>query len=164
VISARLETGLRAVAAFMNDADKPWWIIGSAALVLSGVQGVEPDDIDIVCDGKSLFWLLESSGIKVYPPSPHKQFRSSPYQRIQVANGTPIELMGDLQVHDGTAFRALKISSRETVRAAGTTFYLPSIAEQIAILRLFGRSKDLAKAALLEELIRPRHNAPSGAR
>jgi hypothetical protein len=164
VTSARLETGLVALADFMADADKPWWIIGSAALVLSGVQRVEPDDIDIVCDGETLFQLLEGSGVKIQPPLPHRQFRSIPYQRILVPNGTPIELMGNLEVHDGTAFRTLCISSREAVRAAGKTFYVPSIAEQIAIFRLFGRSKDLAKAALLEDLIRPRHNAPSGVR
>lgn len=164
MISARLETGLQALAGFMTDVEKPWWIIGSAALALSGVQGVEPDDIDVVCDGETLFQLLESSGVKVLPPVPHKQFRSNPYQRIEVANGTPIELMGDLEVHDGSAFRALSINSREAVMAAGKTFYVPSITEQIAIFGMFGRGKDRAKAALLEELIRSRHTAAASVR
>jgi hypothetical protein len=152
-MSPRLEKGLEELARLMVGVERPWWVIGSSALALSGVPNIEPDDVDVVSDSETLTCLLKHAGIDLTPSVPHARFRSQPYQRLDVPGGTPIELMGDLEVHDGTEFRPLKIQSRQTVVALGREFFIPLAQEQIAILRRFGRSKDLAKAKLLSELL-----------
>lgn len=152
-MSPKLQAGLSELGRLMNDVQSPWWIIGSTALVLSGVANIEPDDIDVVSDGETLRTILHKNSITVEAIDAHPQFRSNPYQRLNVENGTSIELMGDLDVHDGVVFRPLTINTRKTVQACGYEFYIPAIVEQISILRQFGREKDLLKAAILEQHI-----------
>jgi hypothetical protein len=150
MISQLLSNSLHYLANLMNKETEPWWIIGSGALVLSGVEALEPEDLDVVASSACIRRVLERVGIAEIEPSAHDKFRSIPYQRIQVPDGMDIELMGNLQVHDGSLFCPFVLTSRIPVEVAEAIVFIPSIAEQIAVLRLFGRDKDLAKAMMLE--------------
>ncbi|MGL4488318.1 MAG: hypothetical protein ACRCU5_02610, partial [Rhizobiaceae bacterium] len=89
-MDARLQTGLLRLAELMNGEVEPWWIIGSTAMVLSGVDGIQPDDIDVVADGNLLRRVLAKAQLTAFEPKPHHQFRSNPYGRIPVAGGVDI--------------------------------------------------------------------------
>ena len=117
----------------------------------SGIEGSEPDDIDVVASGACLRRVLARAGIPEAAPKPHPQFRSSPYQRIETYGAAPIELMGDLHAQKAAKFMRIVFDHRMELTIGGSTIFIPSIAEQIALFRLFGRDKDLAKAALLEK-------------
>ena len=54
MISDQLKSGLLHLSDLMQGEATPWWIIGSTALVLSRIEGVEPDDIDVVASGDCL--------------------------------------------------------------------------------------------------------------
>lgn len=115
----------------------PWSLIGSGALILLGVPLGEAADLDVVTgvDGAGRLraawgaWLDPSE-----PKAPDGPFRSDDFARYVTPWG-PVEIMGGLKVRG----RALDVAAP-----------IPSAAEQLRILRLFGRPKDLAKAEQLE--------------
>ena len=115
----------------------PWAVIGSGALILLGAPLDEAADLDIVTnpDGAGRLraawadWLAPGEA-----KSPDGPFRSDDFARYETPLG-PVEVMGGLRVRG----RLLDLAGP-----------IPSAAEQLRILRLFGRPKDLAKAARLE--------------
>lgn len=129
----RLAPDLDAMAA-------PWSLIGSGALILLGVPLDRANDLDVVTgvDGAGRLrgawaeWLDPAK-----PKAPDGPFRSEDFARYVTPWG-PIEVMGALKVRG----RRLEVSGA-----------IPSAAEQLRILRLFGRPKDLEKAARLEAWI-----------
>jgi hypothetical protein len=155
MISPRLFAGLNHLAGLMHEESEPWWIIGSTAMVLSGIDGIEPDDIDVVASGTCLRRVLANVGMTETASKPHPQFRSRPYQRIEFSGMTH-----DTHRIDGR-FRGSNLLENGSSGVRNPLTYprrrcsrlVPSIAEQIALLRLFGREKDMAKAALLEAYV-----------
>ncbi len=127
---ARLAPDLDAFAA-------PWSLIGSGALILLGAPLDAAADLDVVTgvDGAGRLaaawagWRDESPA-----KAPDGPFRSEHFARYVTPWG-PVEVMGGLRVRG----RPLEVSGP-----------IPAGAEQLRILRLFGRPKDLAKAAVLE--------------
>jgi hypothetical protein len=127
---ARLAPELDAFAA-------PWAVIGSGALILQGAPIEAAADLDIVCgpDGAARLrsawaeWLEPTA-----PKAPDGPFRSEDFARYVTPWG-PVEVMGGLKVRG----RALDVSGP-----------IPSPVDLLRILKLFGRSKDLEKAARVE--------------
>jgi hypothetical protein len=131
------------LAGLAPDLDRlaaPWTVIGSGALILLGAPVDEAADLDIVTsvDGSGRLrgawadWLRADE-----PKAPDGPFRSQDFARYETPLG-PVEVMG------GLAVRGEPLVIRETIGA------IPTAPEQLRILRLFGRPKDLAKAAALE--------------
>lgn len=125
------------VAPDLDAFTAPWSLIGSGALILLGVPLDDAADLDVVTgvDGAGRLrsawaqWLEPSK-----PKTPDGPFRSDDFARYVTPWG-PVEVMGGLRIR-GRLFDA----SRP----------IPSAEEQLRILRLFGRPKDLAKAERLE--------------
>jgi len=115
----------------------PWSLIGSGALILLGAPVDEAADLDVVTSVAGA-GRLRTAWAAWLTPGPGKEpdgpFRSEDFARYETPLG-PVEVMGGLRVRGG----ALDVSGP-----------IPPAAEQLRILRLFGRPKDLAKAATLE--------------
>jgi hypothetical protein len=132
-----LRTLFEHVAPDLDAFAAPWSLIGSGALILLGAPLDEAADLDVVTglDGAGRLrsawagWLDPSE-----PKAPDGPFRSDDFARY-VTRWGPVEVMGGLKVRG----RLLELSAP-----------IPSAAEQLRILRLFGRPKDLAKAGRLE--------------
>lgn len=127
---ARLAPDLDAFAA-------PWSLIGSGALILLGAPIGEAADLDVVTsvDGAGRLSAAWAGWLEPEPPkAPDGPFRSAHFARYATPWG-PVEVMGGLRVRG----RPLEVSGP-----------VPSAAEQLRVLRLFGRPKDLAKAKVLE--------------
>ena len=126
----------------LESIGEPWTVIGSGALILLGLPVESANDLDIVTSvvGAGRLrtvwaeWLSPADG-----KLPEGSFRSDDFARYETPWG-PIEVMGGLRVWG----EPLVISARRA------DLPIPSAAEQLRILRLFGRPKDLAKAAQLE--------------
>ena len=118
----------------------PWALIGSGALIVLGVPLEAAADLDVVTgmDGARRLraawgaWLEEAE-----PSGPDGPFRSLDFARYNTPWG-PVEVMGGLQVRG---------------RALDVVGPIPSGADQLRILRLFGRPKDIEKAARLEAFL-----------
>lgn len=140
---AEIDTLLAAITPDLDRLAAPWAVIGSGALMRLGVPLDEAVDLDVVTcvegagrlRGAWAGWLVPGAA-----KAPDGPFRSLDFARYETPWG-PVEVMGGLQV------RGEPLVIRE---AAGP---VPPAAEQLRILRLFGRPKDLAKAARLEAWI-----------
>ena len=120
----------------------PWIVIGSGALMLLGAPVEAAADLDIVTDRaaarhlRALWKTWLQCGDAKAPDGP---FKSEDFARYETPWG-PVEVMGGLRVHGAP----LVLAERHP------HLPIPTAADQLRILRLFGRPKDLAKAAVLE--------------
>jgi hypothetical protein len=145
-LADRLACGLQRVGALTDAATDPWWIIGSAALYLSGDTGIAPRDIDVLTSARGAKAMFESAGVAPAPAPAHARFRSDPFGRIPVAGGLDIEVMGDLHCFAETAWTPLRLQTRAEVWFGDVRLWVPEIAEQKSIFETFGRDKDLRHA------------------
>ena len=159
MIGRRIATTLSALAANPASARDDWWIIGSTASWLIGMTDHEPADIDLFGPKAAMIALLDGFGVTRTETDEDARFVSDPYQRIAVPGGLDIEVQGDLCVKQQDGLVPLAFSSRMAVRHDGITVFVPSPDEQLMAFRLFGRKKDLRKAAMLEALLANRPNA-----
>jgi len=126
-----LRAVLAAVLADLHSSCRdPWVVIGSAAACLVGA-GVSVADLDV----------LTSVG---------ERFRSH-FARYRFP-GLPVEVMGGLEVFGAGRWSPLQIDRIVRVSIAGLSVPVPSIAEQIRVLERFGRPKDRARIAVLQNL------------
>lgn len=125
------------VAGDLDAFAAPWALIGSGALILLGAPLDTAGDLDVVTgvDGAGRLRSAWADWLEVgEPKAPDGPFRSDDFARYATPWG-PVEVMGGLRVRG----RLLDVSGP-----------LPGIADQLRILRLFGRPKDLAKAQIVE--------------
>lgn len=137
----------------ISPANKPWYVIGTTGLMLSGFE-IEPHDIDILTDAQTadkIKVLLQAFEMPIQLKDEGK-FRSA-FSRY-VINGASVEVMGDLQVKtSGNWIDILPIITHPVyVEVNGLLFAVPSKKEQIKIYTLFGRSKDNAALSLLNAI------------
>lgn len=132
----------------------PWWVIGSAAMRLAGVDGPEPNDVDLLCsardaDALAEAWTAHREGN--HHPADDGRFRSrfARFAHLQM----PLEVMGDLEVRVAGDWQPVQVASELRVEVNGQAIAVPTLPEQRRILIQFGREKDLAKAARIAEFI-----------
>lgn len=147
--SSALHAGLHdALPELARTFRDPWWIIGSAAMVLAGVPGIAPQDIDVLCRRSDAMKLREAWSDHVdamFRPADEARFRSTFSRFTHLA--MPLEVMGGLEVMTVTGWQELRVHDDLRIDIAGHAVRIPTLAEQRRILFAFGRDKDLAKAA-----------------
>lgn len=124
--------------------EQPWWLIGSAALFLSGLP-VTVRDVDVYGPSAVIEAARIALGVPVSPPRADNRFRSRPYFQYRPPGGLEIDFMGGLQVFSAGDWRELRIESDMWIEGVR----VPTLSEQAALLRLFGRPKDRARLALI---------------
>jgi hypothetical protein len=130
----------------------PWVVIGSAACALAGAD-VEVADLDLLtstADAERLIALWPSRLDTSYVPAGADRFRSR-FARF-LFPGMPLEVMGNLELHDADGWQPVQVNETVHVTVADVAVAIPSRDEQIRILKSFGRPKDLVRAELLRAL------------
>lgn len=125
-----------------------WVVIGSAATWLAG-ETLAVHDLDVLTSARDAEALIEHWQARLVATDKAagaERFRS---HFARFAFELPVEIMGDLQVHDGQRWQPLTVGDSVTARIDGLEIPVPSRAEQIRILKLFGRDKDLQRVARL---------------
>jgi hypothetical protein len=143
-----LEAALAEVAELAAAARDRWWIIGSAAAVLHGAVGIQVRDVDLLMSRHDAAKLLRAGGIAPAPGPADPLFRSQVFGRFSAA-GHAVEVMGGFSVRSGDVWRPVRLRGRLAVNVAGAAVFVPTKAELIALLRSFGRDKDLERAERL---------------
>lgn len=137
----------------------PWCVIGSAALRLIGVDSTEPQDVDLLCSVEDAERLARHWSAHLdadYTPRDDDRFRSHFARFIHLP--LPVEVMGGLRVHSHGHWQSVCAQSVQDIPCHDVRVPVPTADEQLRILELFGRDKDLAKAAQLRPfLASPRH-------
>ena len=133
------------VVAAMSALRRPWWVIGSAAVVLHGAP-TSVADIDVLCGSEDdARAVISALGGEILVGTGTDLFRSTVFGRCS-AIPLPVEVMAGLSVRG----EPVRLTTREWRHDDDVQVPVPSRAELIALLRRFGRPKDLARAALLE--------------
>lgn len=148
-LTPALAATLVRVAGVMAVARKPWWVIGSAAVVLhDGATAVGDVDVLLSIDDAdaAAAWL----GMVAAPGSEHPLFRSARFFRWEQAP-LPIEFMAGFAVRCGNAWWPVEPLSRELITVGDAAVFVPARDELRVMLARFGREKDVARAALLED-------------
>ena len=147
-----LKNGLIAVGEAARALKAPWWVFGGAAMALYGLEDIHVPDIDVLCAPRDARALLAALDGHVVPDPGEGLFRSAVFGR---APDQPIliEVMAGLQVRDGGDWTDVAFASRRQVFVEDTALFVPDIRDHIALYRLFGRPKDLARVEQLERLI-----------
>ncbi|WP_343528295.1 hypothetical protein [Sphingomonas sp.] len=144
-----LRATLHHVARAMAVFPEGWWIIGSAAMALHGVEAGRVNDIDLLVDQRLATAVLDRLGIAplVLPPDP--LFRSAVFARWEGA-AVPVEIMAGFQLCVGGAWYPVEPHSRERIMIDDDGLFVPDRPELLSLFRLFGRPKDAPRIAALE--------------
>jgi hypothetical protein len=144
---------LHIVASAAVGLQDPWWIFGGAAMVLSGLDDLIVPDVDILASARDARALIEALHGDLTDDPGEGLFRSRVFGQI-LTPPVPVDVMAEMDVRDGGDWTAVTFQTRLPVDVDGATVFIPTVSEQIANCRLFGRPKDLERAARLETLIR----------
>lgn len=139
---------LEAITQALALAQHPWWILGSAAVVLHGADPNEIRDVDVLLDRRDCPAVFDRLGIPVSPGQPDDRFRSEIFHRWNLA-ALPVDLFAGFSLFEHGAWQPVIPRSRLAIEAGGVTVYIPERAELIAILQRFGRPKDQRRIAAL---------------
>ena len=140
---------LDAIAGDLHALTEDWWLIGSAAMVLMGVDLPAIDDVDILTTPAGARALAARWGVAPTTPGPSERFASELFvQRSDTP--LPVEVMAGFRVK--AAGRWTPVLPRTRVALSGGWF-APSRDELLEMLALFGRRQDLERAKLLRALV-----------
>ena len=128
----------------------PWWVFGSAAALLLGLDGLEPADVDLLAAPAEALALLERLGA---PPQPktHPRFRSEVFGTV-ADTPLPVEVIGGFSVRTGEGWTRVRPQTRVLVGWGDLALAVPAAHEQARFCRLLGRPRDLERAARLDAL------------
>ena len=148
---ARVRAALRQLEPDLSRlAREPIYLIGSAAACLAGAP-VTVDDLDLLCardDAQRLELAWRAQRIDAYRPGDATLFRSR-FARYAFP-AMAVEVMGALQVRQDGRWSNVVVEVSTTL--ADSVVRLPTMSEQLRLLAMFGRPKDLARTECLRML------------
>jgi hypothetical protein len=150
----KIEESITLLTDDLTKLQDPVYLIGSSALVLSGIPLETTEDIDLLTSHRDANFLKKhwlANKVWKYAPRDSDKFRSN-FGRFQWGKAL-IEVMGDLEVcHQGT-WQKLQVAEYFEISIHQLTIRIPTLREQERIFRLFGRTKDLTKADIISKHI-----------
>ncbi len=151
-----LEQTLLHLAPALARARQPWWVIASGAVKLHTGSDMPIGDLDLLLARADVEAVFAALGLAVTPGGSDGLFRSAVFARYAGAP-LPVELFADFELCRDGQWQAIVPQSRRLLRWGRGEAYVPEADELAAILRRFGRDKDLARA----ELLSPSGRSPS---
>ena len=145
---------LGSVAAIMETAREPWWIIASAAAALHGANPITVADVDVLLSVEDAHRVLPVLGIEPYRGPPNPLFRSEVLAKWP-APPVPVDLMAGFEHRIGDSWHPVQPVTRQAITIGAATVYVPERDELRRIIAGFGRPKDLERARLLAKLTSP---------
>ena len=134
----------------LKNVKDDYFIIGSSALILSGIEIKNTHDIDILLTDRDVFYLQtewENRMIKDYITQEDDLFRST-FSRYRFEK-MDVETIGNLEVNKNGIWKPLKIEDYTIITLDTIQIKIPTLEEQMRIFNLFGREKDLEKIKLM---------------
>jgi len=130
------------------------YIIGASALILSGYSIGNTTDIDILTTHEAAEKLKSSLNtyIEVNPETKEDNLFRSNFARYNLPL-MDIEVMGDLEINKNGLWKELEVNNYQTLLVNTLSIKVPTLEEQIRILSLFGREKDIKRISLLKHYL-----------
>ncbi|MDH6309358.1 hypothetical protein M2451_002756 [Dysgonomonas sp. PFB1-18] len=143
------DTLTEAIPALLTLQDD-FFIIGASAAILSGIEIGDTGDIDILsstADAQRLKQLWDEKMVTNPQMKESHLFRSD-FARYSFSL-MDIEVMGDLYLCSEGAWKKIEVQEYTCFGIDGLQIKVPTIAEQIRILDLFGRPKDQQRREII---------------
>jgi hypothetical protein len=131
-----------------SHAIDPWWIIGSAAVVLHGGNVPHVKDVDLLMSARDADALLRRIGEVPRGGTGNGRFRSEVFGTWSKPP-IPVEAFGGFEVAVAGSWRRVSLATREAVTVGTARVFVPARDELVRLLESFGRPKDVERAALL---------------
>lgn len=126
----------------------PWWLLGSAAIALSGIDPNGVRDLDVLVSPADADRLMARHKLANDADGGNLLFRSDTLLLPDLGQ-VPVEIMSNYFIKAGATWKLLTPKTRVRVKAAEIDMFVPEISEQIEILMALGRPKDFARVELL---------------
>lgn len=136
----------------MHDNHDPWWVIGSAAMLMFGHAEGTINDVDFLVSARDAKAISDRLNLPNLADSSSELSRS-PFLLHPKSDETAIEIIADLKIKQGDIWMPVALTSRETHNLNGSTLYTPDRTELAALYRRIGRDKDQRRAAQLDCVI-----------
>ena len=144
--TAGLEPTLADISRLANRLQDDWWILGSAAIALTGVA-IEVLDVDLLVSERDARTLLADWALPGAAGDGEERIRS--IRGEHAGTPIPIQIMGGLEVCTEGTWVPVTPNTRERIALPGGAVYIPDAADQLALLLMFRRTQDLVRAEML---------------
>jgi len=148
-VTPELAQTLAMAAERAADAVEPWWIIGSAAVLLHGGHVGRVKDVDLLMSASDADAFLRRAGVSARGGEASDRFRSKIFGNW-TGPPVPVEVFGGFEAKVSGVWLEVQLTSREPMSVGGVQVFVPSVPELIRLLHSFGRPKDLDRARLLQ--------------
>ncbi len=144
--TAGLEPTLAEVARVGATLRDDWWIIGSAAIALTGVN-IEVLDVDLLVSERDAQALLAGWAAPKIAMGGQDRFRAVSGEH----SGTPIpiQVMGRLEINLDDQWSPVSPTTRVHIDLPGGAVCIPDPDDLLALLLMFRRPQDLVRAEML---------------
>src|SRR5688572_4543502 len=144
--TAGLEPTLAEVARIGATLQDDWWIIGSAAIALTGVN-IEVLDVDLLVSERDATMLLDRWAAPKTGTNGQDRFRAVSGEH----SGTPIpiQVMGRLEVNMDDQWVPVAPTTRVRIGLPGGAVYIPDPDDLLALLVMFRGPQDPVRAKML---------------
>lgn len=149
----KIEKVLSLISSDLQTLKENSFVIGSCALILSGLPIGETSDLDLLVsqqDAEQLKLIWGDQLRKNYTPTDAHLFQSN-FGRFDFGE-LDIEIMGDLKVFNNE-WKPVQIKDWIEFPVGEYKIKIPTLREQMRIFYLFGRDKDRLKAKLIERYL-----------
>jgi hypothetical protein len=152
-IKERILAVLRKLHPAMSALQDDFFVIGATALILCDVPIKNTQDIDLLTSSRDADQLKEiwKEQRLNYKPLETTRFKSN-FARFNFGL-LDVEVMGSLEVYSKGQWRKVVVNNFKTIPLADIQINVPTLAEQVRILQLFGRQKDVDKITLIRKLM-----------
>lgn len=137
------------LAEFLEDTSDPWWILGSAAIALSGVDPGGVRDIDVLVSKRDAIGLMQIRALPNVADGGGERFKSEIFLRPALGD-VSVEVMANYVIGQGNGWWPVELRTRQPVSVGAMTVYVPELLEQIELLERLGRPKDLCRIRLIQ--------------
>ena len=150
----KIERVLSFISPDLQTLKDNYFVIGSCALILSGVPIEMTSDLDLLVsneDAEQLKSVWAYRRRRSFEPSNQHLFRSN-FGRFDFGE-LDVEAMGELKVFTNNEWKTLQIKNWIEISIGECKIKIPTLEEQKMIFNLFGREKDKLKAQLIERYL-----------
>tara|TARA_B100000678_G_C18225632_1_gene508761 strand:- start:2107 stop:2592 length:486 start_codon:yes stop_codon:yes gene_type:complete len=150
--ATRLKATIQLAASMLSACQDPWWIYGSAALVLYGVPDIAPADLDVLVSERDFAQLSERHGWVNSSDGGTEIFRSTAFTRME-DTPLPVEVMAGMELRQAGAWVPFRFETRRQLSRYSVEIFLPTLQELRQTLLRFWRPKDLARVTLIDRYL-----------
>ena len=150
MVKTKITDTLKAAREGLACLKDDFFIIGACSTILSGIDIGNTNDIDILVTTEDADKLRSvwRDKIEENPPLKESELFKSNFTRYNFPK-MYIEAMGDLLIFKNGNWEKVTVNHYTTTAIDGFEIKIPTIEEQIRILQLFGRKKDMERLSLI---------------